>query len=150
MQKFNDRLNDLFSKMGEYKSMVLSTAYQDSVTSRMMSVIILDGEFYFQTDKTFRKYEQIMKNSHVALCADNISIEGVCTEIGNPVNHTGFIHLYKKHFPGSYHKYSRLANERLFKITPQYIQLWSYDNDTPYVESFHCADKQYSKAVYEC
>lgn len=65
--------------------MVLSTSYQDKVTSRMMSVIIFDGEFYFQTDKNFRKYNQIKNNPNVLLCCDNISVEGICTELGKPL-----------------------------------------------------------------
>ncbi len=43
----------------------------------MMSIIIDGGKFYFQTDKDFRKYEQIKGNPHVALCIDNLSIEPI-------------------------------------------------------------------------
>lgn len=38
----------------------------------MMSVVLINGVFYFQPDKTFRKYEQIKDNPNVALCIDNI------------------------------------------------------------------------------
>lgn len=39
--------------------MVLSTSLHDEVTSRMMSFIIQDEKFYFQTDNRFRKYAQL-------------------------------------------------------------------------------------------
>ena len=41
------------------KTMVLSSSENDKVTSRMMSVVCVDGLLYFQTDKTFRKYHQL-------------------------------------------------------------------------------------------
>ena len=67
MEQFKEKLEKLFMDIGSSRKMVLSTSYQDKVTSRMMSIIVLDGCFYFQTDRTFRKYEQMKKNPNVAL-----------------------------------------------------------------------------------
>lgn len=47
MNSFELKKEEIFSNFGYSKNMVLSTSYQDKVTSRMMSVIIFDGEFYF-------------------------------------------------------------------------------------------------------
>lgn len=46
MNSFETKKFEIFSNLGESKNMVLSTSYKDKVTSRMMSVIIFDGEFY--------------------------------------------------------------------------------------------------------
>ena len=70
--------------------MVLSTSENDIVSSRMMSVILMDGTFYFQTDCTFRKYRQISSNRNVALCIDNIQIEGICEELGHRPDNEDF------------------------------------------------------------
>lgn len=46
----------LWRELGESRKMVLSTSLDNLVTSRMMSVVIMDGRLYFQTDRTLRKY----------------------------------------------------------------------------------------------
>lgn len=147
---FEGESRKFFADLGESKNMVLSTSAGDKVTSRMMSVIIFDGCFYFQSDINFRKCSQILKNPNVALCADNISVEGICTEIGKPNVNADFIRLFKQHYNWSYNKYSSVKNERLFKIEPTYIQKWIYENLEPYIESFDFVNKLYSKKLYIC
>lgn len=150
MNSFELKKEEIFSNFGYSKNMVLSTSYQDKVTSRMMSVIIFDGEFYFQTDKNFRKYNQIKNNPIVSLCCDNISIEGICTELGKPLDNNRFIKLYEKYYNYSYQQYSSLQNERLFKVTPLYIQIWIYENAKPYIEIIDFKSNEYRKTLYEC
>ena len=150
MDSFEFKKVEIFSNIGESKNMVLSTSYQDKVTSRMMSVIIFEGEFYFQTDKNFRKYSQIINNPNVSLCCDNISVEGVCTEIGKPLDNNKFIELYDKHCNYSFQKYSSLNSERLFTVTPAYIQMWTYENSMPYIEILDFNSCEYRKTLYEC
>lgn len=148
MEEFNNQYEMLLKQLGKGKTMVLSTAFNDKVTSRMMSIIITDGLFYFQTDRTFRKYEQIHKNPNVSLCSDNIQIEGICTEIGHPVDNALFCKLYQEYFRNSYEHYSELQDERLFAIKPGYIQKWIYENTEPFVESFDFEKNSYEKQHY--
>ena len=122
MSLFEEKCAVLFHEIGECKKMVLSTSFEDRVTSRMMSIIMLDGLFYFQTDKSFRKYEQLQKNRNVALCMDNISVEGYCRELGHPEENPKFCGLYEKYFPSAFHRYTRLTKERLFAVEPIYIK----------------------------
>lgn len=150
MNSFELKKEEIFSNFGYSKNMVLSTSYQDKVTSRMMSVIIFDGEFYFQTDKNFRKYNQIKNNPNVSLCCDNISVEGICTELGKPLDNNRFIKLYEKYYNYSYQQYSSLQNERLFKVTPLYIQIWIYENAKPYIEILDFKSNEYRKTLYGC
>lgn len=88
----------LFEEIGEGKKMVLSTSSHEIVTSRMMSIIVLGNKFYFQTDKTLRKYQQLCENKNVALCLGNIQIQGICNEIGIPKDNIDFLNAYKKNF----------------------------------------------------
>ena len=150
MNSFELKKEEIFSNFGYSKNMVLSTSYQGKVTSRMMSVIIFDGEFYFQTDKNFMKYNQIKNNPNVSLCCDNISIEGIGTELGKPLDNNRFIKLYEKYYNYSYQQYSSLQNERLFKVTPLYIQIWIYENAKPYIEIIDFKSNEYRKTLYEC
>ncbi len=150
MKDFDERVKQLFCEIGQCMKMVLSTSYNDCPTSRMMSIIVFNEKFYFQTDKNFRKYEQLQKNRKVALCIDNLSVEGICLELGHPTNDEVFSELYMKCFPSAYEKYTGLSNERLFEISPKYIKKWIYEDGKPYEEIFDFTVKVYEKKEYDC
>ncbi len=149
MDIFTEKINGFFSDFGEGKKMVLSTSENNRVSSRMMSVVQIEGAFYFQTDKNIRKYHQIISNSYVALCIDNIQIEGICEEIGQPLKSAAFCDVFQKRFKGSYDAYSALKNERLFSVKPLYIERWIYEEGIPYIETFDMNTQQYSFNKYE-
>lgn len=139
---------EFWEDFGDSKKMVLSTSLNDIVTSRMMSIVAINEKIYFQTDNTFRKYEQLKGNHNVALCIDNIQIEGKCMDIGHPMAHADFCNAYKKCFTNSYDRYSFLENERLFVVTPTFIKKWTYIDGVPYMETFDIKDKKYLLQQY--
>lgn len=145
---FKEEYAKFWKKLGESRKMVLSTSLNNNVTSRMMSMIILDEKLYFQTDKTFRKYEQLKGNPFVALCADNIQIEGRCTETGVPGDNPDFFHAYKEHFTSSFNRYSSLENERLFVVEPTFIEQWLYIDNIPYMETFDVLNEKHALKQY--
>lgn len=147
MNDFNDQYSAFLNEFGNGKKMVLSTSLNDKVTSRMMSVIHQNGIFYFQTDKHLRKYDQLIKNENVALCIDNIQIEGICKELGHPLENPDFCSQYKECFASSFERYSSLSNEVLFAVTPLHLERWLYKDGTPFVESFDIANREY--CIYE-
>ena len=149
MRKFEEIYYDFLAEFGKGKIMVLSSSKNDKVTSRMMSVIQIDGVFYFQTDKSFRKYNQLVNNPQVALCIDNIQIEGICKEIGKPIDNTSFCEIYSECFRTSYDMYSSLENERLFKINPTYIERWVYKDGNPFIEIYNFECKEHRLIRYE-
>ena len=124
--------------------MVLSTSEGGRVSSRMMSVVLIDGIFYFQTDITMKKYRQIIANSNVALCIDNIQIEGICEEKDHPLKNAEFCNVFQECFKGSFDSYSSLKNERLFSVKPVYIERWVYKDTVAYIETFDMNGRQYS------
>lgn len=143
MRTYNEQIQLLFNTLGTHKLMVLSTSYNDNVTSRMMSVIIDNNCFYFQTGNNSRKYEQLIKNPNISLCLDNIQIEGRCYEMGHPLSTPSFCRQYENHFQSAYDNYTRLENERLFKVVPSYIQTWIYEDGRPFIQSY-----DFTKGVY--
>ena len=148
MNDFFQKVDEFFSDFGKGRKMVLSTSENDKVSSRMMSVVQIGGELYFQTDRTMKKYNQMMKNNNVALCIDNIQIEGKCIETGHPLDNTMFCDIYKECFKGSYDAYSMLSNERLFIVKPLYIERWIYAYGVPYIETFDMNTQQYGLDRY--
>ncbi|MBD8913181.1 MAG: pyridoxamine 5'-phosphate oxidase family protein [Ruminococcus bicirculans] len=125
--------------------MVLATGDGSRISARSMSVVIYDNNFFFQTDRTFVKYRQLMMNKNAALCCENISVEGTAEEVGRPVENARFCRLYKQHFEGSYNAYSELENEVVFRLTPKLIKMWIYENGLPYVEIYDVENQTYEK-----
>ena len=146
---FKEKFESFLAEFTRGKTMVLSSSLNDKVSSRMMSIVCIDGLFYFQTDKTFRKYNQLIQNPQVALCTENIQIEGICTEIGHPLEGCIFCNIYKECFGNSFIKYSSLNNERLFVVTPTYVEKWTYINTIPFLETFDVTRREYTLAKYE-
>ena len=145
---FEEEYIKFWQEFGISKKMVLSTALNDYVTSRMMSIINLNNKLYFQTDNTFRKYNQLKRNPHVALCIDNIQIEGLCNEVGTPIENEDFCNAYRDCFTNSFNRYTLLKNERLFAVTPTFIERWVYINGTPCVQIFDIENREYISKQY--
>lgn len=142
---FEVKLRELFDRLGESRIMVLATGDGSRISARSMSVVIYDNNFFFQTDRTFVKYRQLMMNKNAALCCENISVEGTAEEVGRPVENARFCRLYKQHFEGSYNAYSELENEVVFRLTPKLIKMWIYENGLPYVEIYDVENQTYEK-----
>ena len=149
MSFFSEKYSDLMDQFETSKKMVLSTAEKNIVSSRMMSVIQINGKLYFQTDKTFRKYRQIVQNPNVSLCIDNIQIEGRCKEIGRPLENNEFLQKFQRCFPDSYKRYSLLENEVLFEMTPTYIERWVYIDSVPFIEIYDVSNEEYRLDEYK-
>lgn len=97
---------------------------------------------------TFRKYQDILNNANVALCLDNIQIEGSCEEIGHPLDNTYFADNFKAYFTSSFESYSSLTNERLFAIKPTFIQRWNYIDGRPIIQTFNIKRKELKELDY--
>ncbi len=143
MKVFDEKYNQLFTCIGDHRTMVLSTAVGDIVNSKMMSVVQFDKKFYFQTDSKMDKYSQLKIQPNVSLCFDNVSIQGKCKEVGKPFENEKFCELYEKNFACAYQLYSHLENEVLFEITPTAIKVWGYENSNPYYEIYNVQNKTY-------
>lgn len=147
MNNFEDNVSKLWKKIGTHGIMVLSTCSESHVTSRPMSVVIVEGKFYCQTDENYLKFKQIMQNNNVALSVKNFSIEGRCREIGKPLDNANskFVAAIKKHFLLAYKSYSHIESERLLEITPMLIYSWSYELTKPYIEYWDFEKQAYHK-----
>lgn len=146
---FGTKKEELFSQLGDHAKIVLASSANDIVSARMMSFVIIDTIFYFQTDIRLRKYNDIKNNHNVALCMDNIQIEGICKEIGHPLDNKDFCKVFKKYYNSSYVNYSKLQDERLFVVIPTFIQKWTYVEGKPIIEKFYMNDQEYQTIAYQ-
>jgi hypothetical protein len=147
-ERFFERLEAFFTEFGRGRTMVLSTSADGRVSSRMVSIVLIDGRFYFQTDTKLRKYFQLKDNPRAALCIDNIQIEGECRELGRPSDNKAFCKAFSERFEGSFRAYSGLENERLFELVPTFTERWIYKDGVPFIEVFDIPEEKYSFEQY--
>lgn len=148
---FNLLENEIFSLLGNKKVMVLATSSKNIVTARNMSCVIISKKIYFQTDKTFLKFKQILENPNVALCVDNIQIEGIAKIKPHPFSEENkeFIDTFKENYSSSYKMYSHMSNEAVVEITPSLITLWRYENGQPFRDFLDIRKNEALREVYD-
>ncbi len=135
----------LWNDIGTSGVMVLSTCAENRVTSRSMSVVVIDGKFYCQTNRDYLKCRQIDQNPNVALCFGRFTIEGVCKNMGRPHDNEFFIEALGRAYPDALKRWSDLPQECVLEITPSLIQSWIYEDGVPYIESWDMQSGSYKK-----
>lgn len=145
MDAYRKQREKIFQKLGKAKQMVLATSFEGRTTARTMSCVFIDGCFYFQTDRTFLKYGQMKGNPSVALCFDNIQIEGVAVDLGHPLDacNATFAAAYQQAYPGSCAAYSGIETEVLFRVEPLRITCYEYENHEPVMKIISCKEESY-------
>lgn len=138
-----DLENEIISSLEKNKVWILSTSYNDYVTSRSMSIINKDLDIYFQTNKCYIKHIQMNANNNVSLCFNNISIEGTVEEIGNwkEEKNIELMEIYKSQHLGSYNAYGLLDGQVVYKVNPKVIKLWKYIEGVPIRETLYVNKK---------
>lgn len=140
----------VFEKIGVRNTMVLSTIHRSQVSSRMMCVVTDRGKLYMQTALEFRKCKDMELNSNVALCLQNIQIEGKVTDRFSWYDRRAetFRRLYQTHHPGSAMAYSKLMGNRIFEIEPTYMEMYCYEGKDVYLKFIDIISKRAWKKWY--
>lgn len=128
---FNKVRKEIFEQIGSSFHGTLATCSKDRVTARIISFVVIDNKFYFQTGKDMLKTKQIHDNRNVAITNNAVQIEGFASLLGHPIDFKEFINLYKDKYPIAYEKYSSLECEVLFEVKPRLIKLWKYEDGIP-------------------
>ena len=123
---FDQAVELMFEKLGDWKIMALASSVNDYVMVRNVSCLFYDGKVWFKTDKNFRKTQQLYQNPQVALCWSGVQVEGLAADKGLVVDEPDrrFEQLYKKHLWGSYNKYSHEDTEIIIEVTPKFVEVW--------------------------
>lgn len=127
---------EVIEELNKNKKWVLSTSYNDYVTSRTMSIINNGLDIFFQTNECYIKHNQMQKNNRVSLCFNNISIEGNVENIGNwkMDKNKDLMEMYIKYHKGSFDAYGLLDGQVVYMMKPNKVKLWKYRNGEPYRE----------------
>ncbi|MDR2783379.1 MAG: pyridoxamine 5'-phosphate oxidase family protein [Treponema sp.] len=147
---YQSELEKIYAHIGEAKIMALATGSQNHPTVRLMSCIIYQNKIFFQTGTDLIKYKQICENNNVALCVDNIQIEGIANTLGrtNDKQNSGIMEIYKKHYKNSYETYAHNEKEVLIEIVLKKIIKWEYEDGKPYRIFIDINNKQVKKEIY--
>ena len=135
---FEQAVDRMFKKLGNYKIMALATSVENHVMVRNVSCVFYNDKIYFKTDKNFRKTQQLFLNPQVALCTGGVQVEGTAKNLGLVIDEPGrvFEGLYKKYLWGSYNAYSHEDTEILIEITPSFVEIWDTDEDNYAFQTF--------------
>ena len=128
---FEQAVELMFEKLGDWKIMALASSVNDYVMVRNVSCLFYDKKVWFKTDKNFRKTQQLYQNPQVALCWSGVQIEGIAKNKGLVVDEPDrrFEKLYKEHLWGSYNKYSHEDTEIIIEVTPKFVEIWDTSED---------------------
>lgn len=128
---FDQAVELMFDKLGDWKIMALASSVKDYVMVRNVSCLFYDHKIYFKTDKNFRKTQQLYENPQVALCWSGVQVEGIAANKGLVIDEPDhrFQDLYKKFLWGSYNKYSHEEDEIIIEIDPKYVEVWDTSED---------------------
>lgn len=128
---YEEAVELMFSKLGNYKIMALASSVNDYVMVRNVSCLFYDEKVYFKTDKNFRKTKQLEENPNVALCWSGVQIEGVALNKGLVIDEKErrFEKLYKEYLWGSYNKYSHEESEILIEVIPRFVEIWDTNEE---------------------
>ena len=128
---FEQAVELMFRKLGDWKIMALASSVNDYVMVRNVSCLFYDNKVWFKTDKNFRKTQQLYQNPQVALCWSGVQIEGTARNCGLVIDEPDrkFEKLYKEHLWGSYNKYSHEDSEIIIEITPKFVEVWDTSED---------------------
>ena len=148
---FEKSREEFFERLGESCYMVLATCRDNYPMASTMTCLVFDGAIWMQTDKKFPKYEQIQKNSQVALCKNAVQIEGKAELCGHPLEKQNekFAMLMKKYHPESYDMYSKVDSEVVIKVTPKKAVDWLYEKGDDKIYNFDFLNRKVDIAIYK-
>jgi hypothetical protein len=141
--------NEIIKTISSNKIAVLATSYCDRVTARAMSYVNDGLNISFQTGIDSLKYEQMKKNSKVALCLANIQIEGKANFRQQSLYEKDFIGKYKLSHPGSFKTYSSMKKSYVVEIRPELITLWKYSDDRVFRDFLDVTNRMASRVFYD-
>jgi len=141
---YNALLEETIEALTTHKIWVLATSAHDHVTARSMSIVNDGLTIYFQTHRSFIKYRQIEHNKNVALCHNNIQIEGEAIIRGNVLNGSNdtFLELYQRDHAESYRVYGKLEGQVVIEVKPTKVTYWKYIDHIPYKDILDIVNTQ--------
>jgi len=148
---YDDLKEEVIQFLGNNQILVLATSANNRVTGRSMACASKGLTVYCQTDRRFLKFKQIEQNPQVALCAQNVQIEGVAKIRKHPLDPSNkeFVEFYSKAIPRAFETYSHLKNFVVIEVEPTLITLWKTSEGKRCREFLRIQEKKAEREFYD-
>ena len=121
---YNEITDEVVKILDQNKDMILATCLNDRVTARTVSFTNDGLIIYFMSWDHNKKIKQIEKNPKVALCLNNLQVEGRAEILGyvNEEKNAQIINIFKKKFPDIWiSTFTGIKEMLTIKVTPTTI-----------------------------
>jgi len=153
--------SEILTIFTENRGMILATSLNDRVTARHISFVNDDLVIYFTSWDHNKKITQMKKNPNVALCLNNIQIEGKAEILSSVFEdrYKRIADLFRTKFSAIWlDRFSHIKELILVKVTPKNIvkfenihrrfQLQNIDPKSKKVYQMRLEDKKHPKYPY--
>ena len=106
--------------LGDNRHIVLATSLECRVTARTIDYVSAGLDIIFLSWSHHDKITQMKGNPKVALCRDNVQIEGVAEILGNPYDDENrkYAELYRGKLPVLFNVFAGIPGMIFVKVTP--------------------------------
>lgn len=117
---FSDLKEKIIRFLEGKRAIILATSSNNRVTARTVSFVNNGFQIFFWSYKNHTKCKQIQENPRVALCRDNLQIEGNANLQGSILDteNKDYLSAFKKKFPKDYERYANEPDMILVKVKP--------------------------------
>jgi general stress protein 26 len=133
---YGERLAQVEAFLAAKRAIVFATSEGARVTARTVSFASSGVEVYFMSFAANTKCRQIRANPHVALCRDNVQIEGTAQILG-PVtdsSNAAYAGLLRDKYPEDYAANAAHPEMILLRVVPSRIGVYRKDGDQHLVD----------------
>lgn len=133
---YEERLAQVGEFLASKRAIVLATCEGDHVTARTVSFASSGVDVCFMSFVANTKCEQIRANSNVALCRDNVQIEGTAQVLGPVVaeGNAELANLLRAKYPNDYAGYAAHPEMILIRVVPSRIGVYRKEGDEHLVD----------------
>jgi general stress protein 26 len=134
-----------FLESEESDTMVLATSFEDRALARNVLIFSRGLELYFFTWGHSRKCQQIRKNPNVALCKDDMKIEGMAEILGGLLKEKNkeYVDFMRSKAPESIENWEKYPGMVIVRVKPTRIVYGSRTiNDNAYLDFIDLENKK--------
>ena len=125
MAEYEIELEQIKQLLGKTCYAILSTANKKGVVSASSMAFVAEGpNVYFQTDRSYEKYQNILENRNVAITINNTYFKGEAEVLGSPLDNDKFVELMKQKHLQTFENYSSLPNQVLIVVKLTEGRIW--------------------------
>jgi uncharacterized pyridoxamine 5'-phosphate oxidase family protein len=133
---FESKKQEIVEFLANKHAIVLATSLDDRVTARTVSLASDGLEICFMSWDHHTKCVQMRGNPRVAMCRDNVQIEGVAEILGSPLEERNrkYAGILKEKYPREYRAFAHELGMVIVKVVPTLIATWSRADGQPCLE----------------